>query len=330
MTETTMTEEVLEPDLSICDPHHHLWDFPTSRYLLPELLADLGQGHRVESTVYMECGAFYNAHATKALAPVGETEFVTGVAAMADSGRYGAVRACAGIVGFADLTLGVGVDEVLAAHVRAGGGRFRGIRHAASWHASDQIRNGHTNPPEGLYGREDFRQGFGRLAAHGLSFDAWQYHTQLSDVISLARAFPETAIMLNHVGGPLGIGPYAGRGDEVFADWSRGIRELATCANVWVKLGGLGMAITGLGFNKRPATSVEIADAWRPYLETCIEAFGVGRGLFESNYPVDGVSCSYGILWNAFKRVAVGAPADEKARLFRDNALEFYRLDLGV
>ena len=325
-----MTEDVLEPDLPICDPHHHLWDFPTNRYLLPELLADLGQGHRVESTVYMECGAFYSAHATKALAPVGETEFVTGVAAMADSGRYGAVRACAGIVGFADLTLGAAVDEVLAAHIRAGGGRFRGIRHAGSWHPSDQIRNGHTNPPEGLYGREDFRQGFRRLAAHGLSFDAWQYHTQLSEVIALARAFPETAIMLNHVGGPLGIGPYAARRDEVFADWSRDIRELATCANVWVKLGGLGMAITGLGFNKRAATSVEIADAWRPYLETCIEAFGVGRGLFESNYPVDGVSCSYGVLWNAFKRVAAGASGDEKARLFRDNALEFYRLDLGV
>jgi predicted TIM-barrel fold metal-dependent hydrolase len=325
-----MTEEVLEPDLPICDPHHHLWDFPTSRYLLPELLADIAEGHRVESTVFVECTAFYSAQKPDAFKYVGETEFVAGTAAMADSGRYGAVRACAGIVGRADLAQGASVGEVLAAHVQAGGGRFRGIRHAGGWDASPDVDNSHTRPPEGLYGRADFREGFAQLARHGLFFEAWQYHPQLPEVTALARAFPDTPIMLDHVGGPLGIGPYAGRRDEVFAGWARDIQELATCPNVWVKLGGLGMAICGFGFHKRetPPSSDELAQAWRPYLETCIEAFGTDRGMFESNFPVDRVSCTYGVLWNALKRVAVGVSADEKAKLFRDNAVEFYKLDI--
>jgi predicted TIM-barrel fold metal-dependent hydrolase len=329
MPQHLMTEEVLEPDLRICDPHHHLWDFQNGRYLLPELLEDIGQGHRVESTVFVECGAFYSAVKPEPYSFVGETEFVTGVAAMADSGRYGSVRACAGIVGRADLDQGASVTEVLAEHVRAGGGRFKGIRHAGAWDASPDIRRSHTQPPEGLYGQARFREGFARLAEHGLSFEAWQYHTQLGEVAALARAFPETQIMLDHVGGPLGIGPYAGRRDEVFAAWTAGIRDLATCPNVWVKLGGLGMAVCGFGFHKRPSlpSSEELADAWRPWIETCIEAFGVERAMFESNFPVDSVSCSYGVLWNALKRIAAGASAEEKAHLFRANAVRFYRLE---
>ncbi|WP_411288931.1 amidohydrolase family protein [Phenylobacterium sp.] len=330
MPEKTMTEEVLEPDLPICDPHHHLWDFPTSRYLLPELLADIGQGHRVESTVFVECTAFYSAHRREGFQYVGETEFVAGVAAMADAGRYGPVRACAGIVGRAALDQGASVADVLDDHVRAGGGRFRGIRHSGAWDPSPDVDNSHTRPPQGLYGQADFREGFAQLAPRGLSFEAWQFHPQLAEVTALARAFPQTPIMLDHCGGPLGIGPYAGRRDEVFAGWARDIGELATCPNVWVKLGGLGMAICGFGFHKRQVapTSAELADAWRPYLETCLEAFGPARGMFESNFPVDRVSCSYGVLWNALKRVASGCSADEKAQLFRDNAVNFYKLDL--
>jgi predicted TIM-barrel fold metal-dependent hydrolase len=331
--ESAEREEILEPDLAICDPHHHLWHYPTSRYLLEDLLADIGPsdgvgGHKVESTVFVECAAFYRARGPEPMKVVGETEFVAGVAAMADSGRYGPVRACEGIVGRADLCLGAAVNEVLKAHIVAGGGRFRGIRHAGGWDPSGAIRNSHTDPPEHLYLRPDFRDGFARLAPNGLTFEAWQYHPQLPDVLDLARAFPDTPIMLNHVGGPLGIGPYAGRRDEVFASWRAGIRELAACPNVWVKLGGLGMAVYGFEFHRREPRpgSAELAQAWRPYIEACIEAFGADRGVFESNFPVDKVSCGYDTLWNAFKRITSGASEAEKSRLYRDNARAFYRL----
>ena len=328
MPEPNPKEEILEPDLPICDPHHHLWDFPNSRYLLPELLADLQSGHNVQSTVFVECTSFYRASGPQALRMVGETEFVNGVAAMAASGRYGPVLACEGIVSRADLTMGADVGAVLDAHIRAGNGRFRGIRHAGGWDASPDVRNSHTDPPRGLYAEASFRAGLRELAARGLTFEAWQYHPQLPDVTALARAVPEAKIVLNHVGGPLGIGPYAGRQKEIFQSWSRDIRELAQCPNVWVKLGGLGMSICGFDFHKRERLpdSQELADAWRPYLETCIEAFGPKRGMFESNFPVDGVSCDYATLWNAFKRVTGGASAGEKALLYRDTARSFYRL----
>jgi predicted TIM-barrel fold metal-dependent hydrolase len=327
-------EEILDPQIAICDPHHHLWDMPGSRYLLEELLADLGpgdgvKGHKVESTVFVECMAFYRARGPEPMKVVGETEFVAGVAAMADSGRYGPIRACEGIAGRADLTLGHDVDAVLKAHIAAGGGRFRGIRHAGGWDASEEVRNSHTDPSQHLYLEPKFRHGFERLAANGLSFEAWQYHTQLDDLLDLARAFPDTRILLNHVGGPLGIGPYAGRRDEVFADWRKGVMALGQLPNVCVKLGGLGMAIYGFEHHKRPRlpNSAELAEAWKPYIETCIEAFGPRRSMFESNFPVDKVSCSYEAMWNAFKRLVSGCSAEEKARLFKGSAREFYRLD---
>lgn len=323
---TIPDEEILEPDLAICDPHHHLWDFAASRYLLPELLADIGSGHRVESTVFVECTAFYRDGGPDHLRFVGETGFVAGIAAEASRGR---VRACEAIVGRADLTLGAGVAEVLDAHVAAGGGRFRGVRHVGAWDASPDIRPSHTHPPRGLYQSASFRRGFAELASRGLGFEAWQYHTQLGEVAALADAFPATTIVLDHAGGPLGIGPYQGRRGEVFAAWAGGIHELARRSNVVVKLGGLGMAVCGFDFHKRPVLpgSAELADAWRPYLETCIEAFGPQRAMFESNFPVDKVSCSYASCWNAFKRVAAGASAADKALLFRDTARRVYRLD---
>jgi len=322
-------EPVLEPDLPICDPHHHLWDFEASRYLLPELLADLTSGHLIESTVFVECGAFYRAAGPEPMKFVGETEFVGGVAAMAASGRYGPVLACEGIVGRADLSAGSGVDEVLQAHVRAGNGRFKGIRHAGAYDPSPEIRRSHTSPPPGLYASSGFQEGFARLAEHGLSFEAWQYHPQIGEVIELADAFPTTSIVLNHVGGPLGIGPYAGRRNEVFDVWRPAILDLARRDNVFVKLGGLGMTICGFGFHRREPGpgSEELAGAWRPYVETCIEAFGPGRSMFESNFPVDRASCDYRTLWNALKRLAAGASDDEKAALFRGSARRFYRLD---
>jgi predicted TIM-barrel fold metal-dependent hydrolase len=321
-------EEIIDPALPICDPHHHLWDFTGNRYLLLELLADLGSGHNVEATVFVECTAFYRAAGPAELRVVGETEFVNGAAAMAASGRYGKTAACAGIVGYADLTRGAAVEAVLAAHVAAGNGRFRGIRHAAGWDASDAVQNSHTRPPPGLYREPAFRAGFAQLRRFELSFDAWLYHPQLPDVADLARAFPEQPIVVDHVGGPLGIGPYAGRQRDIFPGWQRDIRALARCPNVHVKLGGLAMKICGFDFHKRPQppSSEELAATWRPYVETCIEAFGPERCMFESNFPVDKVSCSYAVLWNAFKRLAAGASPAEKAWLFRDAAQRFYRL----
>ena len=209
-------EEVLEPGLPICDPHHHLWDFETHRYLLPELLGDLNSGHNVRSSVFIECTAMYRAAGPDALRPVGETEFVNGVAAMSASGRYGTTRACAGIVGFADLSRGARVEAVLEAHLAAGGGRFRGIRHVSAFDASDAIRPSHTAPPPQLLGEPRFREGFARLGALGLSFDAWLYHPQIAELTDLARAFPAQPIVLNHMGGPLGIGPYVGQRDDIF------------------------------------------------------------------------------------------------------------------
>ena len=329
MAAASPPEEILEPDLPICDPHHHLWDFPGSRYLLPELLADLQSGHNVKSTVFVECTSFYRAHGPEALRMVGETEFVNGAAAMAASGRYGPVLACEGIVARADLTMAAAVGPVLDSHIRAGNGRFRGIRHAGGWDASPDVRNSHTDPPRGLYAEASFRAGLRELAKRNLTFEAWQYHPQLPEVTALARAVPEAGIVLDHVGGPLGIGPYAGKRDEIFRSWSHDIGELARCPNVSVKLGGLGMAICGFDFQKREVLpdSRELASAWRPYLERCIEAFGPERAMFESNFPVDGVSCSYATLWNAFKRVTQSASADEKALLYQNAARSFYRLD---
>lgn len=322
-------EDALEPDLPICDPHHHLWDRRGGhRYMLPDLLADCGEGHRIESTVFIECRAFYRAGGPSAMRPIGETEFVNGAAAMAASGVYGPVRACAGIVGHADLRLGDAVEDVLAAHVAAGNGRFRGIRHSATWDASDAIHNNHTGSPGDVYRDAAFRDGFARLAAFGLSFEAWLYHPQLRDLADLAAAFPGQAIVLNHVGGPLGAGPYAGRRDGVFADWKAALAAVAAQPNVHVKLGGLGMKICGFGFHERDTapSSQDLAEAWRPYVETAIDLFGPERSMFESNFPVDKESCGYANLWNAFKRIAAGASAAEKAALFHDTATRFYRL----
>lgn len=322
-----VAEEILEPSLKICDPHHHLWDLPDNRYLLDELLADFDSGHEVVSTVFVECGAMYRAAGPPALRPVGETEFVNGVAAMSASGNYGAMRVCASIVGLADLTLGSAVGEVLDAHMAASR-RFAGIRHASAWDASDQIRNSHTRPTAGLLRDPAFRNGFAELGKRGLTFDAWLYHPQIADLTDLARTFPEQSIVLDHFGGPLGIGPYADKRDEVFSVWKDAIAELARCENVVAKLGGLVMPLNGFGFHKadRPATSLALCDATRPYYLHTIDVFGPSRCMFESNFPVDKASCSYAVLWNSFKRIAAGFSADEKAALFHDNAVRVYRV----
>jgi L-fuconolactonase len=328
-------EEVIDPGLPICDPHHHLWDRNGHRYLLDELLADTGQTdaqgarHNVRSTVFVECASMYRADGPEAHRPLGETEFVNGIAAMSASGGYGDTRVASGIVSFADLCMGSAVREVLEAHIGAARRRLRGIRHAAGWHASEQIRNSHSNPVEHLLLDATFREGFAQLAPLGLSFDAWLFHVQIPELTDLARAFPETTIVLDHFGGPLGIGPYAGRADAVYADWERDIDALAGCPNVVAKLGGINMPVNGFDWHKREPrpTSRQLADATARYYLHTIERFGAQRCMFESNFPVDKVSCSYLVLWNSFKRLTAGFSASEKAALFHDTAVRVYRLD---
>ena len=344
-----MTEQIIEPDLPIVDPHHHLWDRGATvaappgpdmhgfeavirmrpRYLLDEILADLNSGHNVRATVFVQCGAMYRADAPPHLAPVGETEFVNGIAAMSASGIYGPARVCAGIVGHADLTLGAAVREVLEAHMWVAPDRFRGIRHSGASDANPAVLGPlHGRAPAGLYATPAFREGFAELAPLGLSFDSWMLEPQLPDVIDLARAFPHTPIILDHVGTPLGIGGYDRA--ERFGVWRDNIRALAGCHNVTVKLGGLAMMFCGFPsfLSDPPAPSSQLAEEWRPYIETCIEAFGPHRCMFESNFPVDLGSCSYATLWNAFKRIAAGYSTEDKTALFSGTAAHVYRLKL--
>jgi predicted TIM-barrel fold metal-dependent hydrolase len=323
-------EAALEPELPIVDPHHHLWDRPGWRYLLPDLLADLDTGHNIVATVFVQARAMYRADGPEAMKPLGETEFVNGVAAMSAAGIYGETKICHGIVGHADLRLGERVQDVLEAHLRAAGDRFRGIRHISAWDGDATLLNPGNPAPPGLLGDRAFRAGFARLAPLNLSFDAWLFHPQIDELTELARAFPQTRIVLDHVGGPLAIGRYAGKREENFPRWEASIRALAARPNVFVKLGGLGMRVNGYDFHEKadPPDSATLAAAWRPYIDTCINAFGAGRCLFESNFPVDKGSYSYGVYWNACKRLAHGASAAEKADLFSGTAARFYRLAL--
>lgn len=320
-------EEALDPGQPIVDPHHHLWDNEHGRYLLPDFLADLHTGHNIVATVFLQAKAMHRQHGPEALQSVGEVEFANGVAAMSASGRYGKTRVCAGIVGFADLALGDEVQPVLEALMRAGNGRLRGIRHGVTWDAG-AAGYGRTFPPRHLLLDAKFRRGFARLAPLGLSFDAWLFHPQLPELMDLLAAFPDTRAVLDHAGGLLGIPPHLQR-DQVFSVWSSHIRKLARLPNLSIKVGGLGMLYGGWDFHERrePPSSSELAAAWRPYVETCIEAFGPDRCMFESNFPVDKQSCGYGELWNAFKRITQSCSPTEKGSLFHDTAANFYRID---
>ena len=327
----TREEEILEPDLPIIDPHHHLLDRPEhGTYLLPELLADLASGHNVLATVYLEWFSMYRADGPVEMRPVGEVEFANGVAAMSATGNYGKTRVCAAIIGHAELTLGSCVARVLEAMIAAAGGRFRGVRFIACSDPDQAAWGAKLTRPPGTLLDKKVREGFAQLAPLGLSFETWVFHPQLGDVVDLARAFPGTQICLDHVGGPIGVGRFQGKRDAVFAEWSKSIRELAACPNVHVKLGGMGMKLFGFGFHEREVapSSEQLAAAWRPYVETCIEAFGPKRAMFESNFPVDKASYGYGVYWNACKRLANGMSPAEKADLFHGTASRFYRLGL--
>lgn len=326
-----VVEPVIEPELPICDPHHHLWDKAggrlQERYLIDEMLEDIG-GHNVVATVFVECSAFFRTKGPEDFRCVGETEAINGIAAMCSSGIYGKTEIAKGIVGHVDLRRGDAVAEVLDAHIAAGGGRFRGIRHGAVWHESPEIRNHRSNPTEGLLLQPDFQSGFKHLAPRNLVFDAWVLHTQIRDVIALARTFPDTTIVLDHCGAPVGIGPYRGMRAEVLDAWKRDTTELARCENVVVKLGGLGLDYPGFDWyaQPKPPTSEELKSASAPYMEHLIEKFGSSRCMFESNFPIDKHNFSYTIVWNAFKLLTQSYSTAERAQLFHDTACRVYRI----
>ncbi|MEO0031614.1 MAG: hypothetical protein RIS94_1372 [Pseudomonadota bacterium] len=348
MSIEAVSEAILEPDLPIIDPHHHMWDlrpllgaFPSPRhpfldalalgayYTFDALHADTHSGHNVIGTVYMECGAFYRADAAPAFKPVGEVEFVNGIAAQGASGLYGNFRPCAAIVGHADLTLGDDAAAVLDALVAAGGGRFRGIRHYGAWDADPDVTGPAFHVPAGLYASDAFRAGFRHLGERNLTFDAWVLEPQLQDVIDLARAFPDQPIVLDHCGTPLGIASYKGRLPERFDTWRNSIHTLAELPNVSIKLGGLAMAFCMMP-DEGPAAglgSETLAGLWRPYIETCIEAFGAHRSMFESNFPVDRWGADYATLWNTFKRLSSGVSTKEKHSLFAGTAARTYGIE---
>ncbi len=319
-------EEIIEPDRRIIDPHHHLWRRPESfNYLLGDLWADTGTGHRVEKTVFVEANAGYRTYGPDNFKCVGETEFVAQMAE--ESERGGSERSViAGIVGHVDLTLGDAAEEVLQEHIDASVGRFRGIRHIASH--DPRLQQASRWVDRDLYSDKAYMQGARLLGRLGLTQDVWHLYHQNQDFLKMARAVPETTFVLNHFGTPLGVGPYVSMREEIFTQWRKDITQLAECPNVVAKLGGLAMPLNGFGWNERdrPASSDEFVEAQRRYYLHTIESFEPGRCMFESNFPVEKVSISYPVLWNAFKKMVADFSGDEKEELFYGTAARVYKL----
>ena len=327
-------ESSVEPEIPICDPHHHFWDFrpqrvPYQRYLLHELAADVNSGHNVRSTVFIEARSMYRADGPEEMRPVGEVEFVQGLAAASASGLYGPCRAAAAIVGHADLNLGERVAPVLEALQVASPNRFRGIRHSVTWDPHPEVENTAAHPMKGQLASRNFRSGARVLARMGLSLEGWLYFPQLPELADFAKAVPDLSIILNHIGGLMRVGPYANRDDEVLATWRSGIAAVAECPNLSIKLGGIGMPRTGFDWHARskPIGSEELAKSMAPFMTYCIEQFGPDRCMFESNFPVDKVAYSYNVMYNAFKRLTRGYSAAERAAMFHDTAARVYRIN---
>jgi predicted TIM-barrel fold metal-dependent hydrolase len=325
-------EPALEPGLPIVDPHHHLWDTRpgTPKFMFPEVVADIGAGgHNITQTLFIECGSMYRAEGPREMRYVGEVEFVNGVAAQSASGGYGPTRVASGIVGRADFTTGDAVNPVLEALIHAGDGRLKGIRYNVFWTDIPVMGMEHAPimQPKGILSDAKFRQGCAALAGHGLSLDIGCFHPQLMEMAEFASAIPNVTIVLNHLGSPLTIGRYAADPAATFAEWKKGAAEMAKRPNVMMKVGGQGQDWNyPIGHVDPPTSSTALAEKWRPWFETTIELFGVQRCMFESNFPVDKTACSYGTIWNAFKRVTANASADEKAALYAGVARKVYRL----
>ena len=330
-----LTEETtLEPDLPICDPHHHFWDLrsariPYQRYLLHELASDVNSGHNVKTTVFIEARSMYRADGPEEMKPVGEIEFVQGLAAASASGAYGPTRAAAAIVGHANLLLGDKVEPILEGLQIASPNRFRGIRHSVTWDSHPDVELTAAHLMEGQLADDGFRAGSRVLARMGMSLEGWLFFPQLQELADFAKAVPDLTIILNHIGGLLRVGPYANRDDEVMTTWRKGIAAVAECPNVYVKLGGIGMPRTGFDWyaREKPIGSEELANDMAPLMEYCIEQFSPERSMFESNFPVDKVSYSYNVMYNAFKRLSSGYSSSERAAMFHDTATKTYRIE---
>ncbi len=323
-------EPILEPERPIIDPHHHLWKKRFGRdYLLEDLWQDTGSGHNIRKTVFVECRAFYRREGPEHLHPLGESEYITELAQRSLQQQEKAQ--IAGIVARADLTLGNDPEklkEVLDGHQAICPELFRGIRHSAAHDSRPEDLLIALPTPSYLYGREDFRQGLRILGERGLVYDAWHYHHQNPDFVELAQAIPDTTMVLDHFGTPLGVGIYRGSRDAIFTQWKEDIRQLAKCPNVYAKLGGLAMPDNGFGWDraKRPPTSDEIVALQKKYYLHTIECFGPERCMFESNFPVDRLSLSYPVIWNAFKKMVADFSESEKQSLLHDTAARVYRL----
>ncbi|SIT48061.1 Amidohydrolase 2 [Paraburkholderia ribeironis] len=319
------TEAALEPEMPIIDAHHHFYERPGWIYLLDDYLADACSGHNITASVFMQGLTRYRQTGPEELRPVGETEYVANAVAALPAGSPQVAK---GMVGYADLRRGAAVQSVLDAHIAAGNGRFRGVRHLVTWDADQTLVNPLSAVPRGLLLDSKYREGVAQLAPRGLSYDAWLFFPQLPELFDLAKSHPDLPIIINHCGGIVRIASYADKRKEAFDSWSRSMRELAQLPNVYVKVGGLGMRINGFDFEKgeRPPSSFELAEAWKPWMHTCIETFGTKRCMFESNFPVDKGSYPYSNGWNALKRLTAQASADERAALFGGTAFNVYRL----
>ena len=325
-------EETLEPEISICDPHHHFWvsrpePAHYQQYLLAELAADVNSGHNVRSTVFIEVRCEYRQDGPDEMKPVGEVEYIQSIADDSAAGRHGTTRAAAAIIGHADLKLGERVRPVLEAMKAASPNRFRGVRHSVGWDVSPELAN---RDIKGVLGTEGYRAGARVMAGMGLVLENSLYFHQLSELADFARAVPELTIVLNHIGGLCRVGPYAGRDDEVIPEWRRGVEEVATCPNIIMKLGGVGQLRYGFYWHDRETAvgSEELAQGLGPLMEHCIQQFGPDRCMFESNFPVDKVSYSYNVVYNAFKRLSKGYSAMERAAMFHDTAARVYNINV--
>lgn len=321
------SEEALDPATPIVDAHHHLWDLPTSRYLAAELHADVTGSHNITNTVFVECTFGYFSDGPESLRPVGETRAVAAEAKRL--AELGSTR-LSGIVGHADMTLGSAIGDVLDAHVDAGAGLFRGIRHGTNLSDDPAARRGHRKPTPKMMLSPAFADAARELAMRDLTFDAWMYHDQLHELPVLAAEVPELTIVLNHLGGPLGVGSYAIDPPATRAAWADGIAAVAACPNVVVKVGGLGMDHqfgTGWTTADTPPSSEEVADHWEPWVHESIERFGPNRVIFESNFPVDRQCLTYPVVWNALQRLAGPYPKADQSAMFSGTAARVYRVE---
>ncbi|MGW4335391.1 amidohydrolase family protein [Rhodococcus koreensis] len=326
-----LSEDAIEPDLPIVDTHMHLWrDARGYEYFASQYGADVvSSGHRVEASVYIECGSNYDLRGPEHLRCVGETVFAARSRAQArDVSGRGMPRVADAIIGHGDLRLGLLFGEQLDAHEEAGDGRFRGVRQGGKWD-TDPIARGPVSPGHAEFYRDpSFLRGLTMLGKRGLLFEASVLHPQIPDVTYMASAVPDCSITLVHTGSPVGRGSYAGRADETFRAWRGSMGELAKCPNVSVKLGGLLLTLANFDFLQadRPPTSDELASLWRPYLETCVELFGPDRCMVSSNFPVDKAGVGFRALFNAYKKVCAQMSAAERASVFSHTARRLYRI----